>query len=597
MERGFVAVAEEGIGVAEVVAVHTPVDAGLDVVFIHGLDGGARSSWRGKETSSFWPLWLAEDIEGIAVWSVGYDAWSSKWRGRAMPLQDRAINLLAQLQSHGIGERPLCFVTHSMGGLLVKEMMLHAAEGRDHFAPFAIVAKGVVFLGTPHTGSDLARFVDALGAVYRGTCAVEDLKRNSAHLRHLNDRYRDWVVADTSLRNLVFFETHQTRGVRVVDEASSNPGLPGVRPIPVDSDHIDICKPAGRGSVVYGQVKRFIAGIQSPAAGYPRILAEDRESLRLQSVSGAVPREGLLKAAIDQRDRHARNASRRQILALTGEGGIGKTVLLGQYLDQLEGRADQAVVLVTCGNVPPSAKLTDLESVDQVLGIAADPARGRGGLLRLLAGQREAYGVVTLLVDTVDLLLNDDTAVSIAVFLAETLGIADVIMTCRTHEFTTYLHPVPRLAGRVTTFALPPLDELEIVTWAEWYLRSGEPAADRSIFIESLSGGISASRSLRQVCSLPVRLALACATFADRGHLPVDLSVTDLYQAYWEARVRAHGTLKEHAALELARHVVTKTGRIALRVPKADVDGSLRDGLDSLISEGVLREFALDWEF
>ncbi len=125
----------------EVVAVHTPENAALDVVFIHGLDGDARNSWRRKDPSSFWPLWLAEDVPGVAVWSVGYDGWSSNWRGRAMPMQDRAINLLAQLQNYGIGERPFCFVTHSMGGLLVKEMLLHAAEGHTDFASFATAAK------------------------------------------------------------------------------------------------------------------------------------------------------------------------------------------------------------------------------------------------------------------------------------------------------------------------------------------------------------------------------------------------------------------------------------------------------------------------
>ncbi len=581
----------------EVVAVHTPENAALDVVFIHGLDGDARNSWRRKDPSSFWPLWLAEDVPGVAVWSVGYDGWSSNWRGRAMPMQDRAINLLAQLQNYGIGERPFCFVTHSMGGLLVKEMLLHAAEGHTDFASFATAAKGVVFLGTPHTGSGLTRFVDSLGILYRASRAVEDLKRNSAHLRHLNDRYRDWVN-DAGKRSLVFFETRPTKGVWVVDAASANPGLPGIRPIPVDSNHIDICKPANRDSVMYGQVKRFIAGIQNPVAAHPQILDRDRESLQPKSVPRAVSRANLLTSAINQRDQHAQTAGRRQILALIGEGGIGKSVLLGQYLDRLSDSTDQAVVLVTCGNVSPGAELADLESVDKVLGVSADPTHGRHGLLRLLAEQQEAYGAVTLLVDTVDLVLSRERAVTIAVFLVEALDIADVIMTCRTHEFTSYLHPIPRLTGRVTTFALPVLDEPEIIDWAKWYLKFGEQTADRSIFIESLSGGISVSGSLRQVCSLPVRLALACVTFADRGHLPEDLSVTGLYQAYWDARVHAHGTTKEDAALEVARHVVNDSGRIALRVPKKDVkDKSLRDGIDSLVSEGVLHEFPADWEF
>ncbi|NSX35558.1 hypothetical protein HTS88_03950 [Pseudarthrobacter oxydans] len=249
-----------------VLAVDTPEDATLDVVFVHGLDGDAQSSWSRESSSSFWPRWLAEDIPSLAVWSVGYEASSSRWRGRAMAMEDRAINLLAELQNHGIGNRPLCFVTHSMGGLLVKEMLLHAAEGRTDFANFADATKGVVFLGTPHTGSGLTKAVQALKILYRSTPAIRDLKRNSAHLRHLGDDYRDWSN-QVGLRNLVFFEAYRTKGVRVVDEASANPGLAGVRPIPVDADHVDICKPADRTSVVYGQVLRLLSEIRKGREG------------------------------------------------------------------------------------------------------------------------------------------------------------------------------------------------------------------------------------------------------------------------------------------------------------------------------------------
>jgi pimeloyl-ACP methyl ester carboxylesterase len=243
--------------VSEVFAVHNPDLAVIDVVFIHGLNGDARETWLGKDQVSFWPQWLAEDIDGVAVWSVGYEAAATGWRGHSMSIADRAINVMALLQSHGIGDRPLCFVTHSMGGLLAKKILLHAAERRTPFTAFATAIRGVVFLATPHTGSGLTKAVKALGFLYQGTPAVEDLSRNDPDLRELNDRYRDWVD-ETGIQHLVFFESRQTKGVRVVDETSANPGLVRVQPIPVDANHIDICKPPNRSALVYGQVKLFV---------------------------------------------------------------------------------------------------------------------------------------------------------------------------------------------------------------------------------------------------------------------------------------------------------------------------------------------------
>src|SRR2546422_2146877 len=68
-------------------------------IFLHGLGGDLYGTWRcgaGPHTEIFWPRWLAEDIEGLAVWSVGYEAPISRWRGSAMHLTDRATNILAR---------------------------------------------------------------------------------------------------------------------------------------------------------------------------------------------------------------------------------------------------------------------------------------------------------------------------------------------------------------------------------------------------------------------------------------------------------------------------------------------------------------------
>ena len=77
----------------EVFAVNSPGWAVLDVVFVHGLDGDTRRTWSREELESFWPRWPADDVEDVAVSTVGYDAWSSGWRDRSMNLPDRPVNI------------------------------------------------------------------------------------------------------------------------------------------------------------------------------------------------------------------------------------------------------------------------------------------------------------------------------------------------------------------------------------------------------------------------------------------------------------------------------------------------------------------------
>jgi hypothetical protein len=142
----------------------------------------------------------------------------------------------------------------------------------------------------------------------------------------------------------------------------------------------------------------------------------------------------------------------------------------------------------------------------------------------------------------------------------------------------------------------------EIVEWARDHIaRLDIPAADRVAFLESLEGGLRSSGSLRQVCALPVRLALTCETFRQHRYVPEDLTVTGLYNAYWDLRVLRHpggvGDAKERAALDVASHVVGASGAIELRVPKGRLGAVDAGGLAMLASEGVLRDLGTSWEF
>jgi hypothetical protein len=167
-------------------------ERGLDVVFVHGLGGDPLKTWRSRdEEASSWPHWLADDFRGaIGVWSLGYATASPLQKkslkvpfigktdpeaGVAMPLPRRAVTALERLALEGIGQRPVCFITHSLGGLLVKSILRRAEEARDTPEWRQVVenCRGVVFLATPHQGSILADWVNAFwsGSVVQRPCA------------------------------------------------------------------------------------------------------------------------------------------------------------------------------------------------------------------------------------------------------------------------------------------------------------------------------------------------------------------------------------------------------------------------------------------
>ena len=128
------------------------------VVFVHGLGGDGRGTWHPeekKDDNNFWPFWLGEDLAHVGIWSLGYEVEPTRWKGSAMPLVERAINALSILDLEEIGERPVVFITHSMGGLLVKQMLRQALDLNDpRWQKIAEQTKGIVFRKTkPHSGS------------------------------------------------------------------------------------------------------------------------------------------------------------------------------------------------------------------------------------------------------------------------------------------------------------------------------------------------------------------------------------------------------------------------------------------------------------
>lgn len=233
-------------------------DRVADLVFIHGLDGHPRATWEADRSGTlFWPAWIGADRPHVGVWSIGYPARSSAWCGHTMPLGERAANILDLMEQRGLGTRPLIFVVHSLGGLVLKQALQKAHDAaRPAWRELQRQTRGIVFLATPHSGSRLANIARRLFFL-RPTASVRDLLYNSPQLRDLATWFRDrHHVGDFDV--LVYAETRSTVAARVVDPVSTDPALPNVYPIPMDDTHGSICKPVSRESQVYRGVVSFL---------------------------------------------------------------------------------------------------------------------------------------------------------------------------------------------------------------------------------------------------------------------------------------------------------------------------------------------------
>ena len=237
-----------------------------DIVFVHGVAGHPWGTWHpqsktDKRNVDFWLFWLGEELQGngidVNVWTFGYDVPSFKDVGEGMPRFDQASNLLKYLEVNDIGDqRPFIFVTHSMGGLVVKEA-IRTAQNFPQYQTIIKQVQGIVFLSAPHTGIHLDNLIQNIGFLTKLTVNVEELKRHSSQLRDLNEWYQQ-NVEKLGIKTEVFYETRpieKAKKVLVVDEDSANPGIKDVKPVAIRADHNSIAKP-GKNDLVYLSVKK-----------------------------------------------------------------------------------------------------------------------------------------------------------------------------------------------------------------------------------------------------------------------------------------------------------------------------------------------------
>ncbi|MFC4035856.1 hypothetical protein ACFO3J_30955 [Streptomyces polygonati] len=336
-----------------------------------------------------------------------------------------------------------------------------------------------------------------------------------------------------------------------------------------------------------------------PAAAHRAVAASRRvlDFARNSAPGDLVPRS--VATAVHLRRIGDRIASGRTApVPLLGEAGIGKSVMSAQIYEALAEQGDATALLVNCAHISETGDPLD---PDRALGRLLDSGKGGGRLLsEVVADCAALWGrPVVLVLDTVDYLLNADTA-SPFLGLLRTLRDQGVVtvFTCRQHDYETWLEPrygdlyVPRESVDV-----PALSREEVALMVAGYLRR-QPGDRTGGFADAVLKAYDSRGMLAELLARPLLLTMLCELFSE-SVIPADLSATRLYGEYFKRKVvasrrypptTAESLAKQELVHELSRLLWNASPEtLILHVAEATLwNGATAAAFTDLMSEAVL---------
>ncbi|GJC99405.1 hypothetical protein ColKHC_08231 [Colletotrichum higginsianum] len=155
---------------------HDPKDVDaidVDIVAVHGIMANPTSTWKHSKTGTNWladPSMLPDSLKehGVRIMAFGYE---SKWFGRGsvrQSLSNLATDLLQALNQkrEHCPQRPIIFIAHCFGGLVAQKAYTMAALQEGDYPGIWKSTKGMMFLGTPHSGVNDGTNLTKQGQIY-----------------------------------------------------------------------------------------------------------------------------------------------------------------------------------------------------------------------------------------------------------------------------------------------------------------------------------------------------------------------------------------------------------------------------------------------
>ncbi|CAM6092098.1 unnamed protein product [Calypogeia fissa] len=262
----------------------------MEIIFFHGLqrDDYEHAHWKTWVAKSdeqlLWPQkWLTVKFPRARILSVSYNL--SANGGYASQTDMNTVeyvvkNLMSDiiLCSECGQNLPVVFVGHSLGGIVMKKFMLDTFEMRstsEHNEDYTNVrrisrffdnCKGAFFYATPHSGSNLEKFVSRLP---ERSEVLQFFRILDSRQVNINGQF-DTLSTNLDLQTYGVGEgrptAHLNFNEKVVPEESARHKVNGFYSHR-DADHFTVCRARDENdSVVIGKLTKFITDIQRSAA-------------------------------------------------------------------------------------------------------------------------------------------------------------------------------------------------------------------------------------------------------------------------------------------------------------------------------------------
>ncbi|KFY10411.1 hypothetical protein V492_05039 [Pseudogymnoascus sp. VKM F-4246] len=219
----------------------------IDIVVVHGLNGTSHGTWT-HENGNLWLEDLAKDFPGARVFTYGYASEIYFTRGTGN-IGTFSLGLLNDLKGGRISKtdqaRPIIFICHSMGGIVVKNALITAKLDDRDFGTITKSVVGIAFLATPHRGSSQAEFpallASAVNITLTGTSRyvgsmrsdlIKSLEKDSEGLNDISTNFRN-QMRDIKIASFTEQDKMPPANKLIVDGFSGIMGIPDERIVPM----------------------------------------------------------------------------------------------------------------------------------------------------------------------------------------------------------------------------------------------------------------------------------------------------------------------------------------------------------------------------